>query len=179
MRCDLRYSWCSLQHARIQKIYPGEIQGIFKFPGGTKTYFWKFYYVNLRNFEFSNGSNGPDLDPWDPPLDSCMCRLIKMTAYPLLHEPFERGGGGGINVSIRLCFNTCIAFKNHMFNMKCSICLIWNVSKDNKERKLQFDYKDYKLHWNILASFIPLCLHAMNINLVNDKKSDLNYFNIT
>lgn len=77
------------------------------------------------------------------------------------------------------CFNSCIAFKNHTFHMKCSICLIWNVSKDNKERKLQFDYKDYKLHWNILASFIPLCLHATNINLVNDKKSDLNYFNIT
>lgn len=152
-----------------RKFIKGGIQGIFKFPGGTKTHFWKFYYVNLRSFEFSNGRDGQDLDPGVPPLDSRICRLIKMTAYPLLLEPFERGGGGGINISIWLCFNTCIAFKNHTFHMKCSImiCLIWNVSKDNKERKLQFDYKDYKLHWNILASFIPLCLHALNINLVN------------
>lgn len=57
-------------------------------------------------------------------------------------------------------------------------CLIWNVSKDNKERKLQFDYKDYKLHWNILASFIPLCLHAVNINSVNDERSKLFYYYI-
>lgn len=132
----------------------------------------------LKKFEFSNGMDSPILDPRDPSLDSHMCRLIKTTASPLLHEPFERGGGGGINVSIPLCFNTCIAFKNHTFHMKCSICLIWNVSKDNKERKLQFDYKDYKLHWNILASFIPLCLHAVNINSVIDERSKLFYYYI-
>lgn len=38
-----------------------------------------------------------------------------------------------------------------------------------------FKIASYKLHWNILASFIPLCLHAVNINSVNDERSILFY----
>lgn len=57
-------------------------------------------------------------------LDSYICRLIKMIVYFFFYELFERGEGGGINVLIRLCFNLCIVFKNYIFYMKCSICLI-------------------------------------------------------
>lgn len=91
---------------------------------GNEGIFLDILLCKLEKIEFSNGRDSPNLDPCDPPLDSRMCRLIKMTAYPLLHEPIEKGGGGGINVEMRLCFNTCVAFKNHTLNMKCSICLI-------------------------------------------------------
>lgn len=141
----MRCSWCSLQHAWIQKLYPGGIQGIFKFPGGNWGIFSEILLFKFKEFEFSKGKGSPDPAPCDPPHDLLMCSLFKMTASFFMSH---LKGEGGVNISIRLC----IALINHTFHMKCSILPIWNVNKGNKERKLQFD-SDWNLHWNISTSF--------------------------
>lgn len=127
----MRCSWCSLQHAWIQKLYLGGIQGIFKFPGGNWGIFSEILLFKFKEFEFSKGKGSPDPAPCDPPHDLLMCSLFKMTASFFMSH---LKGEGGVNISIRLC----IALINHTFHMKCSIFPIWNVNKGNKGENYNF-----------------------------------------